>query len=185
MGEEDKDLQSMVDSVEQDANNCDIVDITNLTWKRHGGYKVFYLVKRFFSNPNRQTEKYLPLLDTVSTLIQNSSAGDPDSISATKEFLKLHRLVENTKARRRLERWAIKLTCTYLAVVALIIICHAFGVSIEVSGRTYVFKLSDAIIVTLLSTTTINVIGLAIILMKGMFPPIYDEENGTDSKSSV
>lgn len=143
---------------------------TNKIWRNNGGYMFFRVIKNFFSNPDKQVEKYLPLIDTVVTLVQSETAHKEENINATKEFLKLHRLMENTKARRRLERWAVRLTCSYLVTVALIVICNAMKISIFIGGKEHTLSLSDGIIITLLSTTTVNVLGLAVIMMKGMFP---------------
>lgn len=143
---------------------------TTKIWRNNGGYMFFRVIKNFFSNPDKQVEKYLPLIDTVVTLVQSETAHKEENINATKEFLKLHRLMENTKARRRLERWAVRLTCSYLVTVALIVICNAMKISISIEGQEHTLSLSDGVIITLLSTTTVNVLGLAVIMMKGMFP---------------
>ena len=107
---------------------------TTKIWRNNGGYMFFRVIKNFFSNPDKQVEKYLPLIDTVVTLVQSETAHKEENINATKEFLKLHRLMENTKARRRLERWAVRLTCSYLVTVALIVICNAMKISIFINS---------------------------------------------------
>ena len=141
-----------------------------IPWK-HGGFKIWHNIKSFFSNPNKQIQKEPNILYAVETLVNNGEV-DENSIKICKELIKLHRTMENTKARIRLEKWTKRVICIYLlSVFALILAC-----AVNFKIFNYIFNLSDTILVTILSTTTVNVIGLAFILMRGHFPQSEDGE---------
>ena len=74
-----------------------------IPWKTNGVYKVWFNIRRFFRNPYPKEKKELDLLDVVDLLI---STADPKNVTEScKQYVDLHRIVENTRARRRLERW--------------------------------------------------------------------------------
>ena len=83
----------------------------------------------------------------------------------------LHRIKENTDARRRLEKWASRTIVFYLISVGFIILLNNSDFTLSSSFLNYTskFDLSDMVIVTLLSTTTINILGLGFIVLKGHF----------------
>ncbi len=69
----------------------------------HLGYYVPYWIKFFFNKPFKETKKDLNILETVNTLLDSESSSD-NNIQKCKELIVLHRVVENTRARRRLEK---------------------------------------------------------------------------------
>lgn len=107
----------------------------------------------------------IPFLSVCATLIQTCVNAE-DAPGLVRELLEMHRIEQNTKARRRLERWITKLIFAYFAVVLLLIV-----VFYSLAGLCFSrAKISDAVMITILSTTTVNVIGLAVILVRGLFP---------------
>ena len=128
-----------------------------IPWKTNGAYKVWFNFARFFRNPYPKEKRELDLLDVVDLLI---STGDPANVAdSCKQYVDLHRIVENTRARRRLEKWVTRLISSYLfCVFAFIVVSYACG-----------WEMGGSVIVTLLSTTTINIVALGLILVRGLF----------------
>lgn len=155
----------------------------------NGGYKIWFSVKRFFQNPYKQNPPDLNLLQQVTILLNSSSDTlSEDSVKICEHLIHLHRITENTSARKRLEKWTNRVIGIYLIVVCLIVIACAFNFQYTCHGVTYKFYLPNEILITILSTTTINIIGLAVILMKGHFPQDNknkeDKNNDTQNKKS-
>lgn len=112
---------------------------------------------------NRQIkDKDLNLLDHISTLLGSSDVTQKEVIETIKQLVNLHRTTENTSARKRLESWAKRVIVLYLLAVLLFICCASID-----NGF---LKVSDSVIITILSTTTINILGLGFIILKGHFP---------------
>ena len=147
-----------------------------IPWK-HGGFKIWCGIRSFFTDPNRQIQKEPNILYAVETLINDNNV-DENSIDICKKLVKLHRTMENTKARIRLEKWTKRVICIYLFIVFLLVLMCAIKLKI----CNYTFILSDTILITILSTTTVNVIGLAFILMRGHFP---HSEDGKDAEKKI
>lgn len=77
------------------------------------------------------------------------------------EKAKLDRFQSDSKSRGWLTYWvAIVVSLWLLVVIALLI------------GIMYYFKqpLSDNVLIALLTTTTLNILGLPLIILKGLFP---------------
>lgn len=135
-----------------------------IPWKTNGAYKVWFNIRRFFRNPYPKEKKELDLLDVVDLLI---STGDPKNVTEScKQYVDLHRIVENTRARRRLERWVTRLISSYLFFVFAFI----------VAAYMFEWKISGGIIITLLSTSTINIVALGLILVRGLFHQRDDQD---------
>jgi hypothetical protein len=144
--------------------NDDFQEKKNIPWKTNGAYKVWFNILRFFRNPYPKEKKELDLLDVVDLLI---STGDPENVAdSCKQYVDLHRIVENTRARRRLEKWVTRLISSYLFFVFAFI----------VASYTFRWEISGGIIVTLLSTTTINIVALGLILVRGLFHQRDDKD---------
>ena len=131
--------------------------------------------KKWWENLNlrRKTQKPdLNLLDQLEVLLVNTGGEPSDAlISKCKNLMALHRIKENTDARRRLEKWASRTIVFYLISVGFIILLNNSDFTLSSSFLNYTskFDLSDMVIVTLLSTTTINILGLGFIVLKGHF----------------
>jgi hypothetical protein len=73
---------------------------------------------------------------------------------------KVARYSQNTKERRGLSKWVKWAVSSWLFCVMVIIFLKG----------SCVLNISDVVICTLLGTTTINILGLAHILLNGLFP---------------
>ncbi len=69
---------------------------------------------------------------------------------------------QNKELRKQFAYWSKRTVNVYLVVVAIILICSG------VKGDW--FKLSDTVLSVLLGTTTLNVLGMGYIVLKGLFP---------------
>lgn len=135
-------------------------DDIKIPWT-HGGFKCYFAIKRLFSSPRPRKE--LNLLDQVETLLNTTPAEQEPTdelIDKCHHFIKLHRIVENTNARKRLEKWAKRVIVIYLLFVLCVVIINSLRWIL----------ISDAVMITILSTTTVNIIGLGLIVLRGHFP---------------
>lgn len=157
-------------------------DIDVLPW-RYGGYKIFQYVKRFFCN-KPLPQKELNLEDVVRNLIspfaEEPSMPIPDeTLNKCQELLRHQRTLEDTRARRRLERWATSVIGLYLTLVFCLIVANGVVLmntpidTIELIGKSNTIVkrgfISDSVMSVILTTTTINIIGLGVIVLKGHF----------------
>lgn len=131
----------------------------------HLGYYIPYWIKFFFSAPFKEKKKDINILDTVSSLLESETT--PENLDKCKELVHLHRIVENTKARRRLEKWSLRVIAIYLFIVLAIVVCNYIAVPL-LSGYMDI-HVTEPIMITILSTTTINIIGLGLIVLRGHF----------------
>ena len=133
--------------------NSDYIPWTN------GGYKIYFNIRRFFHSPN--SKKDLNILEQVENLLSSTISEEPSSevIGKCRDFIKIHRIIENTSARKRLEKWATKLIVCYLVLVLILVITNSLEYIV----------ISEAIMITILSTTTVNIIGLGLIVLRGHF----------------
>ena len=131
----------------------------------HLGYYIPYWVKFFFSEPFKEKKKDLNILDTVKSLLESETTDG--NIKKSKELIHLHRIVENTKARRRLEKWSLRVIALYLFIVLCIVL--ASYVSIPAIKSYFCISIPNPIMITILSTTTVNIIGLGLIVLRGHF----------------
>ena len=131
----------------------------------HLGYYVPYWIKFFFSKPFKEKRRDLNLLDTVQSLIESETTDE--NIKKSKELTHLHRIIENTRARRRLEKWSLRVIAAYLFVVLGIVL--AAYVSFPTVEPFFQIDIPDHIMITILTTTTVNIIGLGLIVLRGHF----------------
>lgn len=131
-------------------------DTETIPW-RCLGFKVWYNIIYTFKNPFKRAKRELNLLEQVEVLINTGDSGDV--IDYCERYIFLHRIIENTRARRRLERWVTRLISIYLLMVFALIIL------------SYILKwnLPLGVIITILSTTTVNIVALGYILVRGLF----------------
>lgn len=146
----------------------------------YGGYKLFSYIRNFFFGKKPQKKNDESFVDLAITLT-DAYIVNPQSelLSCSENLLKQQRMLEDTRARRRLEKWATKVIVFYLLFVFLLILLNGIVLvyhpieTIETFGKsTAVVKrgfISDSIMTVILSTTTINIIGLGIIVLKGHF----------------
>lgn len=146
---------------------------TNRHYIAHLGFYFSNMIKVFFSNPFKEERRDLNMLDTVKALLESETTDD--NIKKCKELIKLHRIVENTRARKRLEKWSLRIIATYLFIVLSIVILNYIQI-----GKP-LFHIHTEIMITILSTTTINIIGLGLIVLRGHFLA-DDKTNRLDDK---
>lgn len=128
----------------------------------HLGYEVWQYVINFFSSPYKEQKRELNVLDSIQTLLESEPTDE--NINKCKELSKLHRMVENTRARRRLEKWSLRAIAWYLLIVLIVVILSYFKVE-----EHSLLNVPEPIMITILSTTTVNIIGLGLIVLRGHF----------------
>lgn len=179
-------MSNLQENKENPTNNP--FDIGNnkadISWK-YFFYKLWTYIKIPFTNPNKQPKKAdVDLMEQVRYIITTDDPTKEQNISLCKKYIGMHRINENTKARKRLEKWARRLISIYLIIVFILIITSSVNWSFLSD-----FNISETIMITILSTTTVNVIGLALIVLRGHFPQLEkgkhesketSEENPTD-----
>lgn len=141
----------------------------------HLGYYTIYLVKCFFRHPLKKDKKDLELLEQVRSLLDVEV--NDDNIEKSRLIVGLHRVVENTHARRRLERWSLRVIAVYLAVVFALVLCTY--AHIPFLRLPFIF-IPNNIMIAILTTTTANIIGLGLIVLRGHF---LANENNKESDS--
>lgn len=82
---------------------------------------------------------------------------DNDSINQQEKA----RYTQDTQYRRIFSRWVIVIVSVWVAATILIAFLEGLGI----------MELAVSAFCTLLATTTANILGLAYIVLKGMFPP--------------
>lgn len=143
----------------------------------HLGYYVPYWVNFFFSKPFKEEKKDLNILEIVQQLLESEATNE--NIEKSKELTHLHRIIENTKARRRLEKWSLRVIASYLLIVFGIVVCNYVYIPFFAGHGT--IDIPHPIMITILSTTTINIIGLGLIVLRGHFLA-NDRTNDMDKK---
>ena len=175
---ENTDTQSSLDIQQFFGNKENDISIS---WKKHGAYKVYYNAKRWFCSPLKSVrpKKDLNLINQVGILLQTDQASDRETIDKCAQLIALHRHMENTSARKRLERWAKYVISIYLFTVLLILLLVGglFGKDRLVLDQT--------VIVVLLSTTTVNIIGLGLIVLRGHFEHKKQEKEEQKDISTI
>lgn len=112
----------------------------------------------------RPVKPELDPLDVVRRLLEDFE--HEESISKSRSVVHLHRIIENTHARRRLERWSLRVIRDYLLIVLGIIICTYARIPFL---KLPFLEIPDNIMVAILTTTTANIIGLGLIVLRGHF----------------
>ncbi len=142
----------------------------------HLGYYIIFYIKDFFREPFKIESKDLNILDEVQMLLETECT--EKNIEQCKELSKLHRMVENTKARRRLEKWSLRVIAIYLIAVFLVVVTTYI--------RPYdkiLLNIPETVMITILSTTTINIIGLGFIVLRGHF--LADKMSEREEKNKL
>lgn len=87
-----------------------------------------------------------------------SSPQNPDKDTLKEQ--KKKRFEQDTEFRKHFSNWVMSIVPTWLALTMVLLFLTGFGCT----------RFSDTVVVALLTTTTANVLGLAFIVLKGMFP---------------
>lgn len=83
---------------------------------------------------------------------------DVDKVYSLNEQIR-ERYSQDTRFRKHLARWVMWIVPAWLAIVLIIVFFCGFGLT----------SLDSSVLITLLATTTVNVLGLAYIVLKGIF----------------
>ena len=121
-------------------------------------------------------------INTAQELIANNTQ-DAFILETSRNLLVQQRIMDDTKARRRLERWARNTILCYLIIVFVLVVLN--GVSQIVWPKVFPSHgfITDTVMTVILSTTTVNIIGLGVIVLRGHFPS-YGNEDKPKSKPS-
>jgi len=136
------------------------------------------LVVRFFFGPKKKRNNDLNLLDQAKILLESrNDAMDKGTVELCKKLIHVHRVHENTKSRKRLEIWATIVISLYLVLICLIFVLN----SLKTKGGV-ILECNPNLMIALLTTTTVNILGLVVIVLKGYFPQNTLDDNKQDDK---
>ena len=90
--------------------------------------------------------------------LESFESRNPKYDSETRDAIEQKRYTANTRLRVYLAVWASVIVFGWLVCVLVVLMLNDFW-----------YKLSDSVLITLLTTTTINVLGLVIIAMSDLF----------------
>lgn len=117
-------------------------------------------------NRGEEPEQEVEVLQKLNEVLESGNLTKGD-LTLSKELAKLHRMVENTKARRRLEKWSLKIIKRYLIVILLLVIlCYSNNTGCKWIDN---FTIPNIVMNMILGTTTANIIGLGLIVLRGHF----------------
>ena len=105
--------------------------------------------------------KELDDIDAGNAVPLNSDSKKPKADFDKDDWIrqKIRRLSEDTDHRKGLITWVKYVVILWLACVVVIVAANSF---------TF-FDLSDGVLIALLTTTTVNILGLAYIVLQGLF----------------
>lgn len=90
--------------------------------------------------------------------IPNDTLENVDDMSMRQQ--RKERFSQDTRFRRHLANWVMIIVPVWLMSVVVLIYLHGYNT----------LDLDKEVLITLLATTTVNVLGLAYIVLKGIFP---------------
>lgn len=140
-------------------------------WK-YGGYYIAIAIKEFFfgktkPKPKQGHDTFTSVAETIVANFNDSDRIQESLLKSTKELLHQQRMLEDTHARRRLERWATRVIAWYLIIVLIVVVLNSIISAIANIEGGFI---SGGIMAAILTTTTVNIIGLGLIILKGHFP---------------
>lgn len=147
-------------------NLTDVTEDNELKWYHyplHGGYYLVHGFLEFFSKPYKEPKKDVDLMEHVNSLLCSEKTSE--NIEKVEHLTSIHREVENTKARRRLEKWSLRVIAIYLIIVLFVVVFSY----IEIPNLSIKLVIPEPIMIAILTTTTVNVIGLGLIVLRGHF----------------
>lgn len=144
----------------------------------NGEYAYILFGLTIFRRSFKRKKPDLDPLDIIRQLLDDFE--HQESIDKSKSVASLHRVIENTHARRRLEKWSLYVIASYLLIVFGIIV--ATYANICLLGMPWL-NIPDNVMITILTTTTANIIGLGLIVLRGHFlAKESGKENGKDNQ---
>lgn len=162
------DFDKAVGSESDEKNN----QVSSCIRKRYFIYDCSLYVRDFFLGERVTKTREDKLAEKAEQLLFETL--NTDLLEQSRQLIEQQRELENTKARNRLERWATRTITYYLLIVLLLIFSngvasYCFPRCAPNSSVTQGF-ISDTIMSVILTTTTINIIGLGVIILRGHFP---------------
>lgn len=135
---------------------------------RYGFYSLMSVIKDFFRGPYKARNAHERFSETAESIIVQLSEKEfsDDVLNASKALLEQQRIQDNSHARRRLEKWATRTISWYLIAVAVLVVSNGIVDMLNHNNGGFI---SSGIMGGILSTTTINIIGLGFIVLKGHF----------------
>lgn len=97
-------------------------------------------------------------ISAIPENLENDTLGDVDDKSMREQ--RKARFSQDTRFRKHLANWVMIIVPSWLFLVIVILFLDGFDL----------LKLQKEVLITLLATTTVNVLGLAYIVLKGIFP---------------
>lgn len=97
-------------------------------------------------------------INAIPENIANDTLEDVDDKSMREQ--RKARFSQDTRFRKHLANWVMTIVPSWLFLVIVILFFDGFNL----------LKLQTEVLITLLATTTVNVLGLAYIVLKGIFP---------------
>ncbi len=125
---------------------------------------------------NQGIENLSGAFDTVDTTTDEPSTESAyltDSLDSAREEALIKGLVQDIKLRKAYANKIFVMMCIWLALILLIVILQGSGGSkFETQKMEYllVFNLSETTVVTLITTTTLNVLAFFLVVTKYLFP---------------
>lgn len=160
--------------------------VGNSKWLSYGGYNLKLIIKKFLKGPIKESED-LNFVEKLALLLEPGNLND-SVLQKSKDLTKLHRIHENTKARRRLEKWASRVIVLYLLIVLLLVLSNYISIYYS-DWLSFMNKVSmdipDGVMITILSTTTVNIIGLGLIVLRGHFLNKDDLKEESQKKNNT
>jgi len=112
-------------------------------------------------------------LESIS-LVENPTSEDPEAIKEGKFYergrleAELRGIHQDLDERKKYAKSIFILICCWLAAMFIILLLQGFGAA-PVFGH-YAFRLTDAVVLAAIGSTTVNVLGIFIIVINYLFP---------------
>ena len=126
------------------------------------------------------------LIEQISNSIDNDNLQvDYDSLSLEdqEKKAKIDRIKQDTNDRRWLAQWASSLVSLWLFAVIILLFCNNQRFTFNLVGHNVDIMpaINDNVLIALLATTTLNVLGLTVIVLRGYFKINDSEINSNNS----
>lgn len=172
-------MAARTDELGRDFDKLDMNDLFEKKEKKakirleYAAYDIFIIVRNFiFGEPSTKHSEET-FSSVAEALVVQGDSTDANVIEASRKLLEQQRLIENTRARRRLERWVTRLITWYLIIVLILIVSNSLVAWLSDRGEGFI---SSGIMAAILTTTTVNIIGLGLIVLRGHFLTKEDTE---------
>lgn len=90
-------------------------------------------------------------------------------------FTRLERYADTSSLRRRTAKWVMWIVSLWLAAVIIVLVC---------AGLEWI-TLSNRVLIALLTTTTVNILGLPLVVLRGLYPKEEEIDQINDNISEI